>query len=95
MKCYDVKVADMRYKIAKILETSALNPPYAAKRVAALAADTVEERTRYFASAFNAAGNHANAANRTRALVLLTVAANDPKLADQVAKLRAAIVAIR
>lgn len=95
MKCYDVKVADMRYKIAKIQEMAALNPTYAAKRVAALAADSVEERTRYFASAFNAAGNYANAANRTRALELLTVAANDPKLADQVATLRAAIASRR
>jgi len=58
-------------------------------------ADSVDNRSRYFASAFNAAGNLANAGDRPRALELLAIAASDPKLTESVTRLRAAITASR
>jgi tetratricopeptide (TPR) repeat protein len=95
MSCYDFKVAVIRSRIAKAQEKASQYPEFTAKRIARLAADSVDQRSRYYASAFNAAGNIANAGNRARALELLEVAASDPKLSEPVAKLRAAIGSMR
>ena len=93
MKCYDVKVSDARHRITALESRPTRYPHVRAKRIAALVADSLDNRSRYFASAFNAAGNFANGGDLPRALQLLDVAAADPKLADPVGKLRAAIVA--
>jgi hypothetical protein len=95
MACHETKIADIRSRIIRAQEKAAMYPAFTAKRIASMAADSVEERTRYHASAFNAAGNYANAGNRPRALELLDIAAGDPKLSEPVAKLRAAIGAVR
>jgi hypothetical protein len=93
MRCYDIKVSDARHRITLLESRPTRYPQVRAKRIAALVADTLDSRSRYFASAFNAAGNFANGGDVPRALQLLDVAAADPKLTDPVAKLRAAIVA--
>ena len=93
MKCYDIKVSDGRYRITLLESRPTRYPQVRARRIAALIADTVDNRSRYFASAYNAAGDFANAGDVSRAFQLLDIAAADPKLTDPVAKLRAAIVA--
>ena len=95
MRCYDVKVADARYRIEMLEARPTRYPEVRARRIAALVADTLDNRSRYFASAFNAAGHSANAGDLPRAIQLINVAAADPKLADPVARLRAAIAAAR
>ena len=95
MTCYDLKVADLRWKIGKLQETAALYPAFTARKIAALAADSADQRTRYFAAAFNGAGNQANAGNIPRALQLLDVAGADPRLGKQVSEMRGAIAARR
>jgi tetratricopeptide (TPR) repeat protein len=91
MGCYDIKVADLRYRIAKRREKSQPNPDFVAKRIAAMEADSADQRTRYYASALHAAGHSANAGQVPRALELLGIAARDPKLVSHVEVLRAAI----
>lgn len=93
--CYDTKVALIGARIEAIRQRPSRNPAHTMKRIAALEADSTDERTRYYASAFNAAGHRANSGRRARAIELLEIAARDPKLADPVAKLREAILAIR
>ena len=95
MACYDMKVEAIRFRIAKLLEKPSPNPAYLAKRIAGYRSDTTDHRTRYYASAFNAAGQIANAGNRARALELLDVAARDAKLATPIEQLRKAIAAAR
>jgi hypothetical protein len=95
MGCYDIKVSDIRYFISRLREKAPTNPEYVARRIAALEADSVDHRSRYFASAFNAAGHTANAGKVARALELLDVAARDAKLAAPVAQLRKAIAEVR
>ncbi|HYC52890.1 MAG TPA: hypothetical protein VEB19_17380 [Gemmatimonadaceae bacterium] len=95
MRCYDIKVADARYRIAHLQARPTRYPEVRAKRIASIVADTVDNRSRYFASAFNAAGHVANSGDLSRALRLVDVAASDPKLAEPVARLRAAIAAVR
>jgi tetratricopeptide (TPR) repeat protein len=95
MGCYDIKVADARYFIARLRNKPTSNAAYLAKRIAALEADSTDQRTRYYAAAFNGAGHTANAGRLERALELLAVAAQDPKLAAPVAEMRKAIIALR
>lgn len=95
MICYDTKVAAIRFAIEQLLARRSPNPAYRAKRIAALEADSADQRKRYFASAFNAAGQIANAGQLTRALELLDVAARDSTLATPIATLRKAIIGAR
>ena len=95
MACYELAIHLIKTRIGQAHENAAKNSGFAARRVAALEADSAAQRSRYWASAFNAAGNQANAGNIARANQLLDIAANDPKLADPVAALRKAIRAAR
>jgi tetratricopeptide (TPR) repeat protein len=95
MSCYDLMIAIIRSKITNAYKTREVNPEFTERRVAALAADSVSQKSRYWAAAFNAAGNFANAGNLPKAFQLLDVAANDPKLVEPVAKLREAMRAVR
>jgi hypothetical protein len=95
MACYVVKVSDLGTKIARLRTRTTANPAFVAKRIAALEADSTEQRFRYHASAFNAAGNHAAAGNVPRANELLEIASVDPKLADPIAKLRESLAGTR
>lgn len=91
MDCFDMRVAFARASITRLRGHPPSNQEYAARRLAALEADSTDQRTRYYAAAFNAAGNRANAGNLRRALELLTIAERDAKLGDPVARLREAI----
>jgi hypothetical protein len=93
LDCFDIKVAVIRNTIAHVESTPTKNPAHKAKRLAGLAADSTEQRVRYFAAAFNAAGQRANARNFPRALQLLDLAARDSSLAGPAAKMRQAILA--
>jgi hypothetical protein len=70
-------------------------PGRAAARVARLAADSAEHRRSYHTSAFNAASMHARLGEMARAGELLAIAERDPERAEQVARLREAIAAVR
>ena len=91
MDCYDMRVAFARASIARLQANPPSDRDYAARRLAALTVDSTDQRTRYYAAAFNAAGNRANAGNLPRAMELLAIAERDAKLVDPVAKLRDAI----
>jgi hypothetical protein len=95
LDCFDVKVAVIRVAIARLASMPSRNPAHTAKRIAGLAADSIEQRMRYHASAFNAAGQRANSRNFVRALALLDIAGRDSALAEPVVKLRQAILAVR
>jgi hypothetical protein len=95
MDCYDVQVWLLRTKIQQAQAAAERNPEFAARRVASLAADSSAKRSLYWASAFNAAGNMANAGDLARATQLLDIAASDPALADKIAIMRAAIRSVR
>lgn len=93
MDCFDAKVAYARAAIARLRAQPPSNPAYAARRLTALEADSADQRSRYYAAAFNAAGNRANAGNLDRALELLEIADRDGRLGEPIAKLRQAIAA--
>ena len=95
MTCYDTKIADARHRLAVLAARPTRHPEVRARHIRAIVADTVDNRSRYFAAAFNAAGNRASAGDRARALELLTIAATDPALAEPVTRLRAAITGAR
>ena len=95
MRCYEIRVSDIRYLIGTLRSRPSPNPAFTAKRIASLEADSADARSRYFAAAFNAAGSIANAGNLARALELLDMAARDSSLADPIAQLRGAIAAAR
>ncbi|MDF1501704.1 hypothetical protein [Roseisolibacter sp. H3M3-2] len=95
MGCFDRKVAQARERIARLAAQAAANPQRAAARIARLAADSAEQRRSYHASAYNAASMHARLGEMARAGELLEIAARDPERAEQVAKLREAIAAVR
>jgi hypothetical protein len=62
-------------------------------RWALLEADIADQQGRYYTAAFNGASNNARAGEMARSRELLEIAAQDPKLAEQVAKLRDALAA--
>jgi hypothetical protein len=95
MGCFDLKAAQARQRIERLLAQAAADPERAAARVARLAADSAEHRRSYHASAFNAASMHARLGEMARAGELLEIAARDPERAEQVARLREAIAAVR
>lgn len=88
MGCYDAKVAAIAATIVKIQAHPRMTDALKAKRIQRLAADSVDQRSRYHAAAFNAANTNARDANVARAEELLAIAARDPALANPVAKLR-------
>ena len=94
MGCYNFKVAEIVASIAKIQSHPRMTAALKAKRIERLAADSVDQRSRYHAAAFNAANTNARVGNVARAEELLAVAARDPALADPVAKLRQELKAI-
>lgn len=89
--CFDIRVTVIRSTIARLTSTPSRNPAHTARRVAALAADSTDQRTRFYASAFNAAGQRATMRNFLRALELLEIAGRDSSLAEHVVKLQQAI----
>ena len=95
MGCYDAKVAEIAATIAKIQAHPRMTEALKLKRIQRLAADSVDQRSRYHAAAFNAANTNARDRNFPRAEELLAVAARDPALADPVAKLREELKAVR
>ena len=94
MGCYDLKVSDLRFKIARLMERSAANPSFAARRIAQFEADSAEQRGRYYAAAFNAAGSRASIGEYARGGELLEIAARNTKLAASVANLRESLKAV-
>ena len=89
--CYELAVMLLRARIASLLSRPTRNPAFRDKRVAGLAADTLEQRGRYHMSSFNAAGYFANGGDFTKALALADIAAADSTLRGRVEELRKAI----
>jgi hypothetical protein len=95
MGCFDFKAAQARQRIERLLAQASADPGRAAARVARLAADSAEHRRSYHTSAFNAASMRARLGEMARAGELLAIAERDPERAEQVARLREAIAAVR
>lgn len=93
MDCYTEKMAEDRDGIAIVRANPKFREAMKAKKIAALEADIAEQQGRYFTAAFNGASNNARAGEMVRAKELLEIAAQDPKLTDQVTKLREALKA--
>lgn len=89
--CYDLAAFLLRTRIAALLSRPTRNPAFRDKRIAALAADTLEQRSRSHMAAFNAAGYYANAGEFTKALEFAAIAARDTTLRARVEELRRAI----
>jgi tetratricopeptide (TPR) repeat protein len=88
MTCYDTAVAEIAASIAKIEAHPKMTAALKAKRIQKLVADSVDKRSRYYASAFNGANLNARDGNFARAEELLAIAAHDPELAQPVGQLR-------
>lgn len=95
MHCHDFRVSFIRRGIEQLRARLERNPAYISRRIDALVADSTDQRERYFAAAFNAAGSIANAGQLDRSLELLDVAAGDPRLATPIAELRSAVLAAK
>ena len=88
MACYDTTVAEIAASITKIEAHPKMVAALKAKRIEKLVADSVDKRSRYYASAFNGANLNARDGNVARAEELLAIAAQDPQLAEPVGQLR-------
>lgn len=95
MVCYDTAVAEIGASIERIQAHPKMTAALKAKRLEKLVADSVDQRSRYYASAFNAANMNARVGNYARAEELLAIAARDPELADLVGQLRDELRAVR
>ena len=88
MVCYDDKANVIAAKIEQVRQSTRGSAEFRAKRIASFESDLADRRKRNQTSAFNAASMNARLGNFARAEELLTVAAQSPDLADQIAKLR-------
>jgi tetratricopeptide (TPR) repeat protein len=88
MVCYDDKANVIAAKIEQVRQSTRGSAEFRAKRIASLESDLADRRKRNQTSAFNAASMNARVGNFGRAEELLTVAAQSPDLADQIAKLK-------
>ena len=89
--CYDIAATVLRARMAALLSRPTRNPAYREKRIAGMAADTLEQRSRQRMAAFNAAGYYANAGDFAKALSLAALAESDSALTGRVEELRKAI----
>ena len=94
MGCYDAKVRENRALIAKIEAHPKMTAALKAKRIEKLVADSVDQRKRYHAAAFNAGNTKARDGEFARAEELLALAGGDTDLTDAIGRLRAEIKAI-
>ena len=94
MGCYDAKVHENRAMIARIEAHPKMTVALKAKRIEKLVADSVDQRKRYHAAAFNAANTKARDGELARAEELLVLAEGDADLAAAIGRLRGEIKAI-
>jgi hypothetical protein len=94
MACYDAKVRENRAMIAKVEAHPKMTAALKARRIEKLVADSVDQRKRYHAAAFNAANTTARNGELTRAGELLVFAEGDADLAAAIGRLRGEIKAI-
>jgi hypothetical protein len=86
--CYEIKVAQSEAGLRVMEARTDLEPEFRARQIAGFQAAIKEDRSQYFAAAFNAANHHARGGNVARARELVEVAAGDPALAERVKQLR-------
>jgi hypothetical protein len=91
MSCCETAVANLMHNIAATRADDEIEPGYRERRLRRMEQQVLDNRAQQYASAFNAANHHFRSGNMVRARELLEVAAQDPTLADPVAKLRAAM----
>jgi tetratricopeptide (TPR) repeat protein len=88
MGCYEKNVKDDEAGLAALTANTDLDPEFKASQTASFETQLKEDRSQYYAAAFNAANQFAHAGNVDLARRLLDIAAKDPALGDLVGQLR-------
>jgi tetratricopeptide (TPR) repeat protein len=88
MACYDADVRDDLAGMSAMQGRTDLDADFKAAQIAGFEAALKEDRSHYYASAFNAANHYTRGGNLDQARKLVEIAAADPALADVVAQLR-------
>jgi Flp pilus assembly protein TadD len=88
MICYDRHVQDDEQGLRTMQARTDLDPVFRARRIAGFETALKEDRSQYYAAAFNAANQSAHGGNLDKARVLIEIAAKDPAIGDKVAELR-------
>jgi len=87
-RCYDARVSESEAGLAGILSKPELDPDFRQRQIVSFETAIKEDRSQYYAAAFNAANHYARAGELDKARPLLEMAAADPALADLVRQLR-------
>lgn len=94
MVCYNDRAAETEAKLAEVRASTRGSAAYKARRMASLESDLADRRRRYRTSAFNFASMLGRMGDLARIDGLLTVAAEEPEMVDQVTKLREQVAAL-
>jgi tetratricopeptide (TPR) repeat protein len=90
MDCYQANVAESEAGLREMEARTDVDPDFKARQIAGFEAALLEDRSQYFAAAFNTANQSAQAGDKGRALRFLAIAARgtDPALQKLVVQLR-------
>src|SRR5262249_27688817 len=86
--CYQGQVAVDTMSLEQMRARTGLDPAFKASQIEGFEAALAEDRSQFFAAAFNAATQYAHGGDIPKARPLLEKAAEDPALADRVKALR-------
>lgn len=88
MGCYDRVAIETEAGLKAMEEKTEIDPEFKAQQIEGFKAAIREDRSQYYASAFNAANHYARAGDVEKAKPLLAIAARDPALDKVVSDLR-------
>jgi hypothetical protein len=86
--CYQGQVAVDTISLNQMRARTGLDPAFQASQIAGFEAAVAEDRSQFYAAAFNAATQYAHGGDVPKARPLLETASEDPALADRVKALR-------
>jgi tetratricopeptide (TPR) repeat protein len=86
--CYQGQMAVDTNSLEKMRRRTDLDPEFQASQISGFEAALAEDKSQYYAAAFNAAAQLAHGGNIEKARSLLETASEDPALADKVKALR-------
>jgi tetratricopeptide (TPR) repeat protein len=91
MRCYDNNAMLGELALEKMQANTQIDPEFKARQIEGFQAAIKEDRSQYYASAFNAANQFARGGDVPKARPLLEIASKDPALEKVVAELRKVI----